>query len=211
MPKITGRSLMEHRDNTRQALFRSLSELMAEKGFESVSISDLAKHSGIRRTTIYNHFTDKEDILIGFVESEMSAYLESTEEMLEGAHTSIDRLRIYIRSQLLAERTCLMAPGPPLRDVLSPDAGMKLAQHIKQTSTLLKSILTEAIDSGAIPEQDVPTSVQLINGTVTGRRIPEKDPERTEFFHATERFIIRALGGEVPEDMTDLGPIPPCH
>ena len=69
---------MEHRDNTRQALFRSLSELMAEKGFESVSISDLAKHSGIRRTTIYNHFTDKEDILIGFVESEMSAYLEST-------------------------------------------------------------------------------------------------------------------------------------
>lgn len=211
MPKISGRSLTEHRDNTRRALFDSLSTLMGERGFENVSISDLANHSGIRRTTIYNHFTDKEDILLAFVEEEMSEYLSNTKVWLEDAETCIDKLRIYVRSQLLAERTYLVAPGPPLRDVLSTETGMKLAQHIRQTSSLLKQILQEAIDLGAIPDQDLSTAVQLINGTLTGRRVPREEPARTEFFHATEKFVIQAVGGTVPENLTDLGPIPPCH
>ena len=172
MPKISGRSLIEHRDNTRRALFDSLSTLMSERGFENVSISDLAEHSGIRRTTIYNHFTDKEDILIAYVESEMSKYLSNTKAMLARADNSIDKLRFYVRSQLLAERSYLMAPGPPLKDVISPDTGMKLAGHIKQISDLLRSILTRAIDNGTIPDQNIRVSIQLINGTYTGRRVP---------------------------------------
>ncbi|MGO1458449.1 MAG: TetR/AcrR family transcriptional regulator [Flaviflexus sp.] len=210
MPKISGRSLIEHRDNTRRALFDSLSTLMSERGFENVSISDLAEHSGIRRTTIYNHFTDKEDILIAYVESEMSKYLSNTKAMLARADNSIDKLRFYVRSQLLAERSYLMAPGPPLKDVISPDTGMKLAGHIKQISDLLRSILTRAIDNGTIPDQNIRVSIQLINGTLTGRRVPRSEPERTEFFHSTERFVIQALGAKFPENPTDIGPIPPC-
>jgi len=189
----------------------ALDTLMTERGFESVSMSDVAKRSGIRRTTIYNHFTDKEDLLIAFVEEKMSSYLSTTREMLEGVDNSIDRLRVYVRSQLLAERRYLMAPGPPLKDVISPDSGMKLALHVRQTSELLSTLIEDAIADGSLPEQNIPHAIQLINGALTGRRVPQEDPARTEFFLCAERFVIQALGGAMGEELTDLGPIPPAQ
>ena len=158
MPKISARTLLEHRDKTRRVLMEALEALMTERGFQNVSMSDVAHHSGIRRSTIYNHFPDKEALLIAFVEEKTSAYLSTTKEMLHGVDTSIDRLRIYVRSQLLAERSYLMAPGPPLKDVVSPDTGMKLAQHVRQTAGLLRSILEAAMSDGTIPVQDIPTA-----------------------------------------------------
>ncbi|MBM9434051.1 TetR/AcrR family transcriptional regulator [Flaviflexus equikiangi] len=211
MPKISARTLLEHRDKTRRVLMEALEALMTERGFQNVSMSDVAHHSGIRRSTIYNHFPDKEALLIAFVEEKTSAYLSTTKEMLHGVDTSIDRLRIYVRSQLLAERSYLMAPGPPLKDVVSPDTGMKLAQHVRQTAGLLRSILEAAMSDGTIPVQDIPTATQIINGILGGRRVPRTEPERTEFFLYTERFVIQGLGAAWPEELTDLGPVPPPH
>ncbi|AZN30214.1 TetR/AcrR family transcriptional regulator [Flaviflexus salsibiostraticola] len=208
MPKITGRTLLEHRSTTRRRLMETLDALMTERGFESVSMSDVANHSGIRRTTIYNHFTDKEDLLIAFVEEKMSNYLSTTREMLRGVDSSTDRIRIYVRTQLLAERRYLMAPGPPLKDVISPGAGRKLAQHIRQTSDLLRSILDDAIADGTIPEQNTDLAIMLVNGTLTGRRVPQDEPARTEFFLYAERYVLQALGGSMPDEPTDLGPVP---
>ncbi|WP_182353094.1 TetR/AcrR family transcriptional regulator [Flaviflexus huanghaiensis] len=208
MPKITGRSLLEHRNTTRRRLMDTLDALMTERGFESVSMSDVANHSGIRRTTIYNHFTDKEDLLIAFVEEKMSSYLSTTRSMLRGVDSSIDRIRIYVRTQLLAERRYLMAPGPPLKDVISPDAGRKLGQHIRQTSDLLRTILDGAIADGTIPDQNVDVAITLINGALTGRRVPQEEPARTDFFLYAEQFVLQALGGSMPDDPTDLGAVP---
>lgn len=211
MPKISGRTLAEHRDRTRRRLMDALDALMTERGFEAVSMSDIAERSGIRRTTIYNHYTDKEDLLIAFVEEKTSTYLSNTKRMLRGVDSSIDRLRIYVRSQLLAERSYLVAPGPPLKDVVTPSTAMKLAEHARHTATLLSSILESAIDDGTIPDHNIRTAIQLINGTLGGRRIPGDDPERTAFFEYTERFVIRGLGATMPEEPTDLGPIPLSH
>lgn len=209
MPKIMGSSILEHRENTRRALFDALSSLMRERGFDAVSMSDLASRAGIGRTAIYNHFTDKEDLLLAFVEDEMSGYLDTVHSMLAEHSEPIDQLRIYVRSQLLAERTYLMSPGPPLKDVISPATGQRLRQHVIQSSRLLKGILEEAMSAGALPVQDVSLSIQLVNGALTGRRVPREEPHRTAFFHGTELFIIRALGADVPEELPDLGPIPP--
>lgn len=209
MPKIMGSSILEHREHTRRALFDALSSLMRERGFDAVSMSDLAARAGIGRTAIYNHFTDKEDLLLAFVEDEMSGYLDRVHHMLEEHSEPLDQLRIYVRSQLLAERTYLMSPGPPLKDVITPATGHRLRQHVVQSSELLREILSEAIEAGVLPEQDISLCIQLVNGTLTGRRVPREEPARTAFFHATELFIIRALGAEVPEELPDLGPIPP--
>jgi len=208
MPKISGRTLGEHREKTRGRLMAALDALIAERGFEAVSMSDVAERSGIRRTTIYNHFADKEDLLIAFVEATTSKHLAATKTMLEGVDSSIDRLRIYVRSQLLAKRSYLMAPGPPIKDVVTPSTGMKLAEHGRDTVMLLASILENAIDDGTIPDQDIRTAIHLMSGTLAGRRVPRSEPERTEFFHYTERFIIQGLGACVPDELTDLGPIP---
>lgn len=50
-------------DQTKQAIKQAFVELIAEKGLDRLSISDIARRSGLNRGTIYLHYTDKYDLL----------------------------------------------------------------------------------------------------------------------------------------------------
>ena len=76
MQKIMGSSLAEHRERTRTALFDALSELMTKRSFDKITLSDVAAHAGVGRTAVYNHFADKEDLLLAFMEHETARYAE---------------------------------------------------------------------------------------------------------------------------------------
>lgn len=204
MPKIIGATIAEHRERTRDALFGALARLMVERGFDEISMADLAAEAGIGRTAVYNHFADKEEVLMAFVAHEMTEYMDTIQSSLAGHDDPTDKLRIYIRTQLLTERSYLAAPGPPLKDVISKEAGRKMAEHVRQTAAILTEILQECMVAGIIPDQDLRVVVQLVHGTLTGRRVPAEEPARTHFFESTERFVLRAIGLDVPETLGDL-------
>ena len=48
---------------TRQLLFKALQELLAEKGFDAITMQDIAERSTLNRGTIYDHFADKFGLL----------------------------------------------------------------------------------------------------------------------------------------------------
>ncbi len=48
---------------TKRAVAHSLKELMREKDFQKISVSDIAARCGINRQTFYYHFADKYDLL----------------------------------------------------------------------------------------------------------------------------------------------------
>lgn len=208
MPKILGRSLAQHRERTRDALFDALARIMAEKGFDQITMSELASEAGIGRTAIYNHFSDKEEVLMAFVAREMRTYMTNIESSLESADDPLSRLRIYVRSQLLTERAYLNAPGPPLVDVISKESARQMGQHIRQTSDIFVSILDDCVAAGLIPDNNRAITSQLVHGALTGRRVPREEPARSMFFDATERFVLQAIGAQVPQTLSDLGPIP---
>ena len=47
---------------TRSLILRSFSELLAEKGFESISVQDVTDKAEINRATFYKHFVDKYEL-----------------------------------------------------------------------------------------------------------------------------------------------------
>jgi AcrR family transcriptional regulator len=47
---------------TRAAVLEALTELILEKGYESVTVSDIIARADIGRSTFYAHFTDKRDV-----------------------------------------------------------------------------------------------------------------------------------------------------
>lgn len=194
MPKIIGSTLGEHRQQVRSRLFAALSQLMAESGFDAVSLADIAAAAGVGRTSVYNHFPDKESLLIGFIEHETSSFMAELEEALAHVEDPQEQLRVYVREQIQLKRVYHLAPGPDLRQVVSRATLQRLRDHVEQVEALLRRILAAGIESGQLPEQDLDAVVPLVNSCLSGRPVPDGGPERARAIAATESFVLRAVG-----------------
>ncbi|SDI53256.1 TetR/AcrR family transcriptional regulator [Desulfosporosinus hippei] len=54
---------------TRQLIMNTFLDLLAEKGFEKITISDIAERANINRGTVYLHYVDKFDLLDKCIET----------------------------------------------------------------------------------------------------------------------------------------------
>ena len=197
VPKIIGASLAEHRSNVRARLFGALSQLMEQSGFDAIGLADIAKSAGVGRTSVYNHFPDKETLLIGFIEHETSNFVAELNAALEDVQDPQEQLRVYVREQIQLKRTYHLAPGPDLRSVVSRATLLRLRDHVTQVEEVLRGILTTGIAQGRLPRQDLDAVVPLINSCLSSRTVPEDGPERDRAIAATEAFVMRAVG--IPE------------
>lgn len=198
MPKIVGASLAEHREQVRTRLFAALGSLMAESGFDAVSLADIAARAGVGRTAVYNHFPDKEALLLAFIEDETSSYVRTLEEALDGVEDPEEQLRVYVRQQVSLRRAYHLAPGPDLRSVVSPATLSRLRDHAVHIEAILRRILTAGVVSGRFPEQDLDVVVPLVNACLKARSA-DPTPPRESVVRATEEFVMRAVGAVIVE------------
>ncbi|GIG28753.1 TetR/AcrR family transcriptional regulator [Cellulomonas marina] len=195
MPKIIGGSLHEHREQTRLRLFGALARLMAERGFDAVTLAEIAAEAGVGRTAVYNHFTDKESLLVGFITHETELFVADLRAALAGLEDPTERLRAYVRQQVQLTREYHLAPGPELRSVLSRETQARVREHVVMVERILRDVLAEGIASGAFPDQDLDVTVPLVNACLSGRGVPAQDgPERRRAVAETEAFVLRAVG-----------------
>ncbi|MBP1755628.1 MAG: TetR/AcrR family transcriptional regulator [Firmicutes bacterium] len=54
---------------TRQSIMNTFIDLLAEKGFEKITINDIAERANINRGTVYLHYVDKFDLLDKCIET----------------------------------------------------------------------------------------------------------------------------------------------
>lgn len=210
MPKIMGSSLAEHRERTRTALFDALAELMAKHSFDKITLSDVAAHAGVGRTAVYNHFADKEDLLLAFMEHETARYAEELSASLAGVEDPIDRLRVYVRQQALLKRHFHFPSTGPLANSVSRGTAGRLRAHAGLMAQMLAQILTDAVATGAIPPQDPAQVIPLVHACVMGGRpTPTEPTARTAYLEALDTFVLRAVGADIPEH--GVPAVPPTH
>src|SRR5690242_3281955 len=63
---ISGRPRSTHAD---QAILQATLDLLAEVGYQSMSIEAIASRAGVGKTTIYRRYTSKEEIVADAIES----------------------------------------------------------------------------------------------------------------------------------------------
>ncbi|GEL96424.1 TetR family transcriptional regulator [Cellulomonas composti] len=216
MPKIIGGSLHEHREQTRQRLFEALARLMAERGFDAITLAEIAGEAGVGRTAVYNHFADKEALLLGFITHETEEYARSLQRLLDDTADPVEQLRTYVRAQASLVRQYHVAPGPELRSVLSRATQQRVREHAGIVEQVLRDILSAGIASGAFPEQDLDVTVPLVNACLSGRGLPEDGAERERAVAQTESFVLRAVGvdasvvGRASDEPDETAPTDPA-
>jgi AcrR family transcriptional regulator len=79
---------------TRKLILQAFSELLAEKGFESISVQDVTDKAQINRATFYDHFVDKYKLLDDWISQVFLQELEK--RTLDACHYTPENLRSLI-------------------------------------------------------------------------------------------------------------------
>ena len=194
MPKIIGESLASHRELTRARLFEALGSLMGEQSFESVTMSQIAERAGVGRTAVYNHFADKEVLLLAYMREVTGEFARVLTQRLEAEPDPLMRLRIYIRSHLQMIGRYHVKAGMGLRRHMSGQGASHLHDHAGVVGEVLIGILDEAMERGLIAQQNTLGAVHLIHATLAGQRLPNDEAHRESALALVETFILRGLG-----------------
>ena len=79
-----------------EAIIASVNRLLAEKGFDSMTVDEVAADVGIAKASLYKHFPSKEDLAAAAMVSVMrkaQAYLDT----LTAELSAVDKLRAVVR------------------------------------------------------------------------------------------------------------------
>lgn len=79
---------------TRQMIEQAFDELVKEKGFQNLSVQDVAERAGINRATFYAHFADKYALLDHAIRQDFGQEIDK--RMLNACHFTQDNLRNLI-------------------------------------------------------------------------------------------------------------------
>lgn len=76
MPRIRAESIAAHKAQTRAELLDAAAALFRAQGYAETSLGDIAGYVGVGRTTMYEYFADKEDVLASLVEERLPEVIE---------------------------------------------------------------------------------------------------------------------------------------
>lgn len=199
MPKITGGSLEEHRSRTRARIFAALERLLAERGYDSITLAEIAAAADVGRTVIYNYYPDKEELLLDLAGQQSEDYRKRLDTALGRADTPVEQLRVFVRMQLhelSRQHAALMS----LRPVLSETGQHRMMEHVAQLSSTLRRILEQAQDEGYLPPEDIDVLLPLVAASISGRSTGVlKGRALDHAIEATTVFVLRGLGAELDE------------
>lgn len=167
---------------------------MEERGFEAVTLAQIAARAKVGRTSVYNHFADKEDLLLAFIEYETGHFVANLRHALQGVEDPEEQLRVYVREQLMLQHGYQFTPGTDLRSVVSRDTVARLREHVFEVAAVLKGILNAGISEGRMPEQDLDTVVPLVHSCVQGWTLAPPGRQREQEIEAVTNFVLRAVG-----------------
>ena len=85
-------------EDTKQRILEKSLELFSTKGYDAVSVGEIAKAVGIKAPSLYNHFPSKQAIFDAILETTSAHYQKDTAEIAVLKKTS--------RFSLISRRSC---------------------------------------------------------------------------------------------------------
>jgi len=82
---------MEESDN-KDKILKGAEELFMKYGVRSISMDDIARHLAASKKTLYQHFADKDELVVLVLKSHLERNAKEVERILETAGNSIEEL-----------------------------------------------------------------------------------------------------------------------
>ncbi|WP_128382451.1 TetR/AcrR family transcriptional regulator [Streptomyces cavernae] len=148
MPKLWNETIDAHRAAVRAAVLDTTATLVAEHGLTSVTMSRIAKDSGIGRATLYKYFPDVESILLAWHERQISHHLDRLAEVRDQAEGAGARLKAVLLAFALISHESRRHHNSGPAASLHRDQQVTQAQ--RQLHGMVEDLLTEGTRTGDV-------------------------------------------------------------
>jgi len=131
--------------------------LFYKKGYFAASMSDIANVTGIRKSSIYHHYDNKEDILADIFRSTMEDLHASLEKSLNAAEGAEDRMcaaiRCHIRFHIQRQKEAIIADSE-LRGLTAANY-KDIIQKRDDYEQKFQALIQQGADEGVFKKRDI--------------------------------------------------------
>lgn len=147
MPRIKAASVAEHVAEQEAAVFAAAIRLFEERGYDHVSLGDIAAEVGLARNSLYRYFPTKAHILARWFEQEHPRQIAEATELLGGDGPAAERIERWALANLDYAQTPqhrLVVELAGVAPDLDPETRAKLADSHRGLVEPLDAALAEA-------------------------------------------------------------------
>jgi AcrR family transcriptional regulator len=164
------RTIGSHGPTTLEAIRKAGVRLIFERGYEAMSLRQLAAEVGIQAGSLYNHISTKQDLLFDLVQEHINDLLRELDLALEGKADPVEKLRAFVAfhvSYHMTRKREVFIANSELRslDAKNYDVVVALRGAYEQR---LAQILTEGVSDGVFEVGDIQVATFAIIALLTG-------------------------------------------
>ncbi len=175
-------------ERSRQTVLSAALELLGESGVGGFSVDEVARRSGVAKTTIYRHWPTREALVV-----ETCSQLSDEQEIPDTGSLEGDLTAILTNIAHLLQTANWSAVLPSIIDSAErdPEFAELVSQIQRGHAAPLREALRRATSKGELPARtDLSTTVAALLGPLFYRRWFSREPIDDKFLHAT---ITRAI------------------
>lgn len=150
-------------DGKKGALLKASLELFAAKGYDGVSVRDIAKAAGVSEAALYKHFDGKEDMALYIFTVIITEYTRRLTQIAEQPLSAMEKLcRIVEITYGLYDEY----PAEIRFVLLSQYNFWDRVPEVLKPHFVLKAILLEGMEKGEIAQQEVYYLIAVYTGVM---------------------------------------------
>lgn len=196
------------RKSRRGEILRCFTEMVAERGYDEVSVRDVAEALEISKGTILHHFGSKEALLEELHRDYMRRRLAEADELLAAHPDPVDQLQLIVYQLMLAQRDDRAATVAFAREIVrfADGDGMAEVRGMRDAySKLVAGIVGRGVEQGVFEEVDPSLAALQLFGMCNWSWTWFEPDGRWPAQRIAAQFCGTLLGGLMREAPPELG------
>ncbi|HEX2998283.1 MAG TPA: TetR/AcrR family transcriptional regulator [Anaerolineales bacterium] len=159
----------EEQARRRKEVFHASVHLFQSKGFNETSMREIAEAAGIGKSTLYDYFRTKDEILLSFVEDEIQRLTDQAKEIMKqevGAQEKLHQMMFAYMDYLAANEDFYMKLSTEVQR-LAQNSIERIQSKRHDLQDLLCKIIDEGIREGSFRRVNSLLATRVILSAVT--------------------------------------------
>jgi AcrR family transcriptional regulator len=159
----------EEQANRRHEIFHQVVGVFLKKGFQETSMREIAETAGLGKSTLYDYFKTKDDILLYFFEDQINDLTEAAKKIALQNIPADQRLRqiMKVHLDLLQANKSLYMKLMLEAQRLKLDSQKQIQMNRHEYQDLLRGLIEEGIREGVFRKVDSLLAARMLLNTMT--------------------------------------------